>query len=212
MVMLLYGNFFNKTLQEWQKHKLIWLFCSMNHDIMIRKLVQISLVIRQVFSLIHTDKIDLRDSFSSQIWKCLCEFSVQCQKSRNVTGANYEGNLGSISNQHFTRAFFVQKQILQLFSNYRSTLWLFGKRILAKNACVKCRWNWPLINISDVWRYYATTLGVITVTHMLYSCIEFLKINHYFIRHDNWEQKLKPTWLTQIYLMHNTTNGYEGGL
>ncbi len=44
--------------------------------------------------------------------------------------------------QNFTRAFFIQKQIAQLFSNYRSALWLYGKRISSKNARVKCWWNW----------------------------------------------------------------------
>jgi len=46
--------------------------------------------------------------------------------------------------QHFMCTFFVWKQILQLFSNYRSALWLFGERILAKNVHIKCWWNWPL--------------------------------------------------------------------
>jgi len=39
--------------------------------------------------------------------------------------------------QHFTGAFFVWKCFAQLFSNKSSTLWLFGKRILAQ----KCWWN-----------------------------------------------------------------------
>ncbi len=47
--------------------------------------------------------------------------------------------------QHFTRTFFVWKQIAQLVSNYSLALWLFVKRILAKKARVKCLWNWPLV-------------------------------------------------------------------
>jgi len=39
--------------------------------------------------------------------------------------------------QHFMRAFFVRKQIAQLFSNYRSAFRLFGKRILAKERVHK---------------------------------------------------------------------------
>jgi len=42
---------------------------------------------------------------------------------------------------HFMHAFFIQKQILQLFSNYRLALSLFSKRILAKNSRIKCWWN-----------------------------------------------------------------------
>ncbi len=51
--------------------------------------------------------------------------------------------------QHFTHIFFFQKQILQLLSNYRSALWLFGKRISAKNTHVKCWWNWPQIFLAS---------------------------------------------------------------
>jgi len=36
--------------------------------------------------------------------------------------------------QHFTPEFFLQKQILQLFSNYSLDLWLIGRRITAKNV------------------------------------------------------------------------------
>ncbi len=39
--------------------------------------------------------------------------------------------------QHFLRTFFIQKQILQLFSNYCLALWLFGKWILSKRVHIK---------------------------------------------------------------------------
>jgi len=40
--------------------------------------------------------------------------------------------------------FFVQKCYAKLFFCYISALWLFGKRISAKKASVKCWWNQPL--------------------------------------------------------------------
>jgi len=45
--------------------------------------------------------------------------------------------------QHFMLEFLYKNQILDLFSNCSSALWLFGERISAKKACVKCWWNWP---------------------------------------------------------------------
>jgi len=39
--------------------------------------------------------------------------------------------------QHFMHAFFCTKQIGQLFSNYSSAFWLFGKRTKAKKAHIK---------------------------------------------------------------------------
>ncbi len=54
-------------------------------------------------------------------------------------------NVGGQFHQHFTNAFFVRIQILQLFSNYWSALWFFSKRILAIQAQVKCWWNWPQV-------------------------------------------------------------------
>jgi len=50
--------------------------------------------------------------------------------------------------QHFMLEFFRQKHILQLFSNYRLALLLFGKRLSAKEALEKCWWFWHQVRTS----------------------------------------------------------------
>jgi len=48
--------------------------------------------------------------------------------------------------QHCTCTFFVRKCFKQLFSSYILALQFFCAKILAQNACVKCWWNWHVID------------------------------------------------------------------
>jgi len=78
--------------------------------------------------------------------------SALCAVPEYTTGTGRRKYGKSVTSQpDNTRTFFVRKQISQLFCNFRLALLLFDKRILAKNALVKCWWNWP-----QVWRDLST--------------------------------------------------------
>jgi len=49
----------------------------------------------------------------------------------------------------FTQAFFVQKSLAQLFSNYSLALYFFAKRILVQMLLIKSWWNWLQVSISS---------------------------------------------------------------
>ncbi len=49
----------------------------------------------------------------------------------------------------FTQAFFVQKSLAQLFSNYSLALYFFAKRILVQMLPIKSWWNWLQVSISS---------------------------------------------------------------
>ncbi len=62
----------------------------------------------------------------------------ECQVSK----PREEFFLWSQFHQHLTRGFFVQKFRAELFCTYILGLCIFGARILAQRARVKCWWNW----------------------------------------------------------------------